>query len=434
MCLLYLLVYEVYRYMAKSESITHLIAKQITYNAKERVSIFLEQTLPLRAAIFELLSPHVQQQIIAELSDDDLINLLDALDLGKANTVLAQMGNQEKREYIIRRLKVELKTKAEEFLEFHAQASLKLINFNYLLLSAESTVADAASAMEAHYEETKRFPEILVHDHGICIGEVLYGDLIREPNKTKLKRLVRPLDTLVYRVTETEAIDLLTSTHSSKVVIKDTDESVIGIMYTDDARAIIKNQPATSLYEFAGVADSERPFDSVKQKVKHRYKWLIINLGTAFMAAFVVSSYQETLDSLVILAMYLPVIAGMGGNAAAQTLAITVRGITLGEINLGNCWPAVKREVIAGAAHGAINGVLVAIIALIWNQSLWLGVVLFLAMFINLMIAAAAGALVPLVMKRLGKDPAASATIFITTITDVSGFMVFLWLATMILL
>jgi magnesium transporter len=420
--------------MAKSESITNIIAKQLTYNAKERTTIFLEQQLPLRAAIFELLSPYVQQQIIADLSDEDLVNLLDALDLSRANTVLAQMRDQEKRERIIRRLKIELKSKAEEFLEFHAQASLKLINFNYLLLSADSTVEDAAEAMESHYAETKRFPEILIHDHGICIGEVLYGDLIREPNKTKLKKLVTPLDTLVYRASETEAIDLLTSTHSSKVVIKDTDESVIGLMYTDDARAIIKDQPAASLYEFAGVAESERPFDSVQHKIKHRYKWLIINLGTAFMAAFVVSSYQDTLDSLVILAMYLPVIAGMGGNAAAQTLAITVRGITLGEINLRNCWPAVKREIIAGAFHGAMTGLLVATIALIWNQSLWLGVVLALAMVINLMIAAAAGALVPLIMKKLGKDPASSATIFITTITDVCGFMVFLWLATSILL
>jgi Mg/Co/Ni transporter MgtE len=108
--------------MAKSESISNIIANQVTYNAKERTTIFLEQPLPLRAAIFELLSPYVQQQLIIDLTDDDLVNLLDALDLNRANTVLAQMRNQEKRERIIRRLKIELKTKAEQFLEFHAQA------------------------------------------------------------------------------------------------------------------------------------------------------------------------------------------------------------------------------------------------------------------------------------------------------------------------
>ena len=419
--------------MAKSETISHKIAKQVTYNQKDRLKLFMENDPPLRAAIFESLSPYIQQQIINSLNTEEAVNLLDSLDLIKAKTVLAQIHSKKRREKIILRLKTELKEKAQFFLRFHAKATLELINFNYLLLPETNTVDETADEMEAFYNETKKFPEILVHKDGLLVGEIPYSRLIRSTNRTKLSKLVAPIDTIVYHADTTEAIDLLSDGHEGKVVIKDSDESVIGILYTDEARALFKAQPAASLYEFAGVAESEKPFDGVGSKVKHRYKWLIINLATAFIAAGVVSMYQETLTSLVILTMYLPVIAGMGGNAAAQTLAVMVRGISIGEISIKNCGTALKREIGAGVIHGAITGCVVALIAILFNQNPMLGLVLFLAMISSLIIAATAGTLVPLIMKRLDKDPAASATIFITTATDVLGFMSFLTLAKLIL-
>ncbi len=420
--------------MAKVETIPRTIANQLTYNAHERRDRFLENELPMRAAVFEVLSPYLQQQLLSELTFEESVELLDALDLEKAKTVLAQLHDDRKRDKLIARLKSDLKDKADYFLRFNAKATLSLINFNYLLLASDTTVDQAATAMDAYYSETKKFPEILVHSSGLLIGEVPYATLIRASNKSKLEKLTVPVATIEYHADTTEAIDLLSNEMVSKVVVKDSDESIIGIVYTAEARQLMRAQPAASLYEFAGVAESEQPFDTVRNKVRHRYKWLIINLATAFLAGSVVAAYEDTLTAMVVLTMYLPIIAGMGGNASAQTLAVMVRGITMGEIRLQNCHVALKREIGAGLINGVINGLIVALVALLWNQSPLLGIVLFVSMTLSLVVAAVAGTVIPLTMKHFGKDPASSATIFITTITDVFGFFCFLALAGLLIL
>ena len=229
-------------------------------------------------------------------------------------------------------------------------------------------------------------------------------------------------------------MDALNSTKHGKVAVLDTDGSVVGIIYTDDVMQLFGSHPATELYDFAGVVEAERPFDSVGKKVKNRYRWLMINLATAFLAAFVVGFFKDTLDAIVVLAIYMPVIAGMGNNAATQTLAVTARGIAIGEIKLKNGMPAILREVGAGSVNGLINGFIVFLIATFWNQSPMLGLIAGVSILLNLVIAGFFGAFVPLFMKSIGKDPATSATIFITTATDVFGFFIFLGLATLILL
>lgn len=214
----------------------------------------------------------------------------------------------------------------------------------------------------------------------------------------------------------------------------DHDTSVLGIIYADTVKPLFDKLPAESLYDFAGVSDSEGVRDSMWSKVSHRYQWLIINLATGFLAASVVSLFENTLSQLVLLAIYMPIIAGMGGNAATQTLAVMVRGIAVGEVDLKSSVKPILNEVGAGLINGLINGVLVAIVATLWNHSPLLGLVLGVAMVCNLVIAGFFGAFIPLLMKAFGKDPATSATILITTATDVFGFFIFLGLATIILL
>jgi magnesium transporter len=143
--------------------------------------------------------------------------------------------------------------------------------------------------------------------------------------------------------------------------------------------------------------------------------------------------FESTIAAFTLLAVYMPIVAGMGGNAGTQSMAVAVRGIALRKISLGNGMQLIRREIIAGAINGAINGLIVAAVATFINQSPRLGLVLGIAMVVNLIVAGLFGSLVPLIMKRLGKDPATSATIFITTATDVFGFLVFLGLATLLL-
>lgn len=410
------------------------LANIITYHPNDRLKRFRLLPLATRSAVFERLSPHVQQSILEELSLNEILQLLDHFDLQNAENILARIRNQKKREKLALRLKTELKEKAEYFLRFHPKAELNLLNFNYLLLSEETTIAEASHAIDEHYDEVGRFPEILVHRNGECIGEVKPGILIRESMKKKLFPFVSPLHSVLYQAELSEVIRTFNETKHGKVAVLDTDGSVVGIIYADDALKLFGSDPAASLYDFAGVIDSERARDGMWNKVRNRYKWLIINLGTGFLAASVVSLFENTLSELVLLAIYMPIVAGMGGNAATQTLAVMVRGIAVGEVALKNSFEPIMNEIGAGMVNGFINGVLVALVATFFNQSPMLGLVLGIAMVVNLVIAGFFGAFIPLFMKAIGRDPATSATIFITTATDVFGFFVFLGLATLILL
>ncbi len=409
-------------------------ARTLTYRASERMAVLRSLSVPERSVVFQELSPYVQQSILSHLKDQELVNMLDNMDMDQAERAVAQIPNVKRRKRVIQRLKGDIREKMDYFLRFHPQASLSLINFNYLFLPSTLTIGEAAAVIDEHYEEMGKYPELLVHEKGRLVGEVPFAAMVRERNASQLKKHLHPIPTISYKSDVPEIIELLTGTQSKKVVVLDHDESVLGIIYADTVRPLFSDVSSESLYDFAGVDASERASDGVWKKVNARYKWLIINLGTGFLAASVVSLFENTLNELVLLAIYMPIVAGMGGNAATQTLAVTVRGITMGEISLATGLKPVLNEVGAGFINGVINGVLVAIVAVLWNQSPGLGFVIGVAMVCNLVIAGFFGAFIPLFMKALGKDPATSATIFITTATDVFGFFIFLGLATIILL
>lgn len=415
----------------KVSLLTH--KKRVIANKNERLDYIRTLSPQLRGAVFEILPPSIQTEILNNLSLGELTVLLDHLDLQKAENMLVRIKNKRVRKQVTKRLKGELNDKLEEFLSFHPKAEITLINFNYLLLSEETTIKTASEEIDEHYQELGRLPEVLIHRNGECIGEVAPSTLIRERNNAKLQRFVKPIASLSYHAGLEKIVNLAQKLQTGKIVLLDSDGSILGIIYADDILKLLDSSPAASLYDFAGVADTERIHDSIWQKVKHRYIWLIINLGTGFLAAAVVGMFQDTLNQYVLLAIYMPIVAGMGGNAATQTLAVIVRGITLGEIKLKNSLRPILNEVGAGSINGIIAGALVALIATFWNQSPVLGFVLAVAMIANLIIASFFGALIPLIMKALGKDPATSATIFITTATDVFGFFAFLGLASLLL-
>lgn len=407
---------------------------QLTYHPNERIQTLRAMTIPERSAVFEQLSPYVQQSILKRLKTYEIVDMLDHMDMQKAQGVLARISSAKKREQIVNRLKGDVKEKMEYFLRFHPEATLALINFNYLFLNGKTTIAEAAKIIEDHYQETGRYPELLVHEDGELVGEVPFSVLVKERNTNTLKKYVRELPTITYQADIDEVVGTLTSSNSKKIVVLDHDTSVLGIIYAEAARTLFGNLPAESLYDFAGVDNSERPFDSIYKKVVNRYKWLILNLATSFLAGSVVLAFQSTIDAVTILSIYIPILAGMGGNAATQSFAIIVRGLTLGTITLQSAMPAIWKEAAAGAVNGIIIGGIVAIISAVWNGDPMLGLVVALALIGSHIIAPVAGAVIPLLMKSMGKDPAATSTIFITTITDVCGLLFLLGLATLILI
>ncbi len=409
------------------------IERQIIRNTTNRLTVFRSLTVAQQAAVLIELSAYLQQNLLQQLRIGEVVDILDQLDMTHAERLLLKIRDQKRRQRIVQRLKSEIKEKLEYFLRFHPQAAMSLISVNYLFVADTTTIGAVAAVIDQHYGETGKYPEVLVHHAGELVGEIPLASLVRERNTAKVKAFVVPVTTVTYQAEVTEIISTLTTEQVKKVVVLDHDGSVLGIIYGDAARSLFATMPANSLYEFAGVDTDEKPFDSVYKKVKNRYQWLILNLGTSFLAGSVVLLFQNTLDALTILAVYIPIMAGMGGNAATQTLAIMVRGLTLGTISFKNAAPAIWREFLAGVFNGLIIGAIVSLITTAWNGDPMLGLVVALSLIGVHTVAGLAGAVVPLVMKQLGKDPAATSVIFITTCTDVSGIFFLLALASVLL-
>jgi len=199
----------------------------------------------------------------------------------------------------------------------------------------------------------------------------------------------------------------------------------------DDVIDVIKDEATEDIYRLAGVAGDERAFTPAGESLQKRLPWLGINLITAFLAASVVALFENTIDQVTALAVFMPIVAGMGGNAATQTLTVIVRGIALGELTWGNARKALIKEALVGLSNGVILGLVAALVAWATRGNGTLGLVLCAAMIINMFVAATAGTLIPLGLRAANIDPALASSVFITTLTDVIGFFSFLGLATL---
>lgn len=399
----------------------------------DRIKLFRELNPRRRSFLLPELPPEVRKDILNGLNNDELIHLLDYLDPDRATDLVQEIKRKRRRDAIVDSLKKSIREKVEFLLRFRPDTAARIMDLNYVQISPSDTFEEISAQMGEHEKRTGKIPTLLVVEDGELIGEFPAYVLALHGKKTRAVKFIKPIPTLYYHEDKNKVIDLFQQHPHNKVAVLDSDESILGVIYSDDVIALLNKQTAKALYDFAGVAQEEDVFDSPYRKVLSRYKWLIINLATAFLAAWVVSLFQNTIDKLVLLAVYMPIVAGMGGNAATQTLAVMVRGIALKEIELKNSRAAIINEVISGLINGVINGIIVALVAILWNQNPLFGFVIGISMVANLVIAGFAGAVIPLIIKKMGKDPATAASIFITTATDVFGFLVFLGLGTLLL-
>mgnify|MGYP000644212850 CR=1 FL=1 len=415
----------------KAQSVRSLL-HEITYDAKSRIDTFTSLDQDQQLLVLLQLSKHVQSQVLAELSNSVLVPLLEKLDPDDATDLLQNTPKRKQKELLVE-LSEELQDKISLLLQFDPKTAAGLMSLNYIQANHDDEIYRVAEQIHTHEKRTGRLPEILVLETGKLVGFLPIHKLLLAKPSEKVKEYIQRITSLRYTESREKVVDHFLDHPHQKVVVLDESDAILGILYSDDVLRALQQTEGSSLYDFAGVSNEETVFGSVKQKVKYRYKWLIINLATAFLASFTVSLFDETISKYVLLAVYMPIVAGMGGNAATQTLAVLVRGIALRQIDLQSCLPTLRREILAALINGLINGVLVAAIVIIFNRDVKVAVVLAVAMTINLLVAGFFGTLVPVIMKKLGKDPATSATIFITTATDVLGFLAFLGLASLVL-
>lgn len=414
------------------EKETKLI-NNLLHNINDVSSIFSEIPKNKQGFILIKLSKKIQKQILDVLDDDEIIDMLDYLDLDDITDIIQNLNSKRKKN-IIEKLNDTIKKEVEFLLEFDPQTAAGLMNLDYVEVEENLTFNQLPKIIRKHEKRTGKFPTIFIVKDGFLKGELSSQHLILHRKNEKIGKYCKPIPKIEHHQKHKKIIQLFKEHPHDKIAVLDDKKRVLGIIYSDDILSLLEKNSNKSLGHFAGVNEEEDVLDSFLFKVKNRYIWLIINLATAFLAASVVGLFDETISKFVVLAMYMPIVAGMGGNSATQTLAVFVRGISLGEIALDKrAIKSIINEILAGITNGIIIGVIATIVSLLWNKNLMLGFVIGMAMIINLVIAGFFGSIIPLIMNKLGKDPAASATIFITTATDIFGFFAFLGLASLLL-
>ena len=365
----------------------------------------------------------VDDATIAEVcrtsASDDAADLLDSL-------------KEDRRERILEILGTTQSAKLESLLEGEEETAGSLMNTDFLAVDEEVTVGQAIELIREYPKKETFFYVYCVDADGHLVGVLSLRSLILAPPGAQLKTLMvqSVLRTQIDSSPE-EVARIVSKYDLLSVPVVDLQNRLVGVVTVDDVLDVIQEQAEEDLMHLAGVAAEERVWTAAPQSFRMRFPWLAINLATAFLASWVVSWFQGTIAKWAALAVFMPIVAGMGGNAGTQTLTVFVRGLALGEVEWSSGWAAIWKEMLVGFGNGAANGLMTTAVVGLWTGDWALAAVLFFAMVFNLVIAGFAGGLVPLALGRLGFDPAIASSIFVTTFTDVGGFFSFLGLATL---
>jgi len=318
-----------------------------------------------------------------------------------------------------------------ELLEYDERTAGRLMNPHVFALSEELTAGEAITALQAARDVEMVFYLYVVDERRHLVGVVSLRRLLLVPPDTPLKRIMTP-EVYSARVdTDQEEVAREVASYNLLALpVVDAENKLAGVITVDDVIDVIKDEATEDVYRLAGVSADDGVFTPPRESLRRRLPWLAVNLLTAFLAASVVALFSETIEAIVALAVLMPVVAGMGGNAATQTLAVVVRGLSLGELTWSNARQALVKEVLVGLGNGIALGTVAVLGAWLLQGNPWIGLVLGGAMVINMFIAAMAGTLIPMGLRALRIDPALASSVFITTLTDVFGFLSFLGLAT----
>jgi magnesium transporter len=319
----------------------------------------------------------------------------------------------------------------ENLLEYAERTAGRIMNPNVFALNEDITVGEAITEIQSSRDVEMVFYLYVVDERRHLVGVVSLRRLLLVSPETPLKRIMTA-DITSARVDmdQEEVARQVAAYNLLAIPVVDAENKLVGIITVDDVIDVIKDEATEDIYRLAGVAGDERAFTPAAESLRKRLPWLAINLLTAFLAAAVVGLFEGTIDLFPVLAVFMPIVAGMGGNAGTQTLTVIVRGIALGELAWSNSRKALVKEALVGLGNGVVLGSVAAGVVWMVRGSPTLGLVLGLAMIINMFVAAAAGTLVPLGLRAANVDPALASSVFITTMTDMFGFFSFLGLAT----
>ncbi len=418
------------------------------YHASEIAIIFEKLSQEERERIINVLPVEVASDVIAEMDEehhpeDILFNLdpekrseiIEELDYDDATDLISQLEEHEQHE-ILKDVDHEDATEIRSLLSYPEDSAGGLMNTDVIRVNINLDKKDALEEIIHQSEEMEEFYTIyVVDDQEILKGIVSLKSIIKARPEIKIADILNTNYVYVKADLDQEDVAKLISQYNlASIPVVDDDMRLLGRITVDDIIDVMEEENTEDILKIAGVSEDEELSGNWQDAVKSRLPWLIINLGTAYLAASIIRSFDGTVAKLPLLAAYMTIIAGMGGNAATQSLAVTVRRISLSDLSDKQAYETVLKEFLVGLINGASNGFIVFLIALFYDSNPLLGLVLFLAMTGNLIIAGLTGASIPLLLKRVGIDPAVASSIIITTFTDCAGFLLPLYLASKILL
>ena len=378
--------------------------------------------------IFIELNESIQSEVLQLLSIDSLIKIIKRLESDNAIKILENLSKEVK-EKVLGRLPPKDKFLLQEGLSYPEDSAARIMQREFTAVPSNWTVGQTIDYLRENKDLPEEFLEIFIVDNDFKpIGTVPSSRVLRTSRDLKMNSIMREMPVLISVNMDKEEVGLTFENYnlvSAGVVNKEN--KLVGMITADDVVTVVQEEAEEDALRLAGVGDEEIT-DSVMLKTKRRFNWLLLNLFTALLATWVISFFGASIEQMVALAFLMPIVASMGGNAGMQTLAVTIRAIATKELSKSNFNKVVGKEFLIGILNGIIFAIITAIIVQLWFKELNLSILIGISMILNMIVAGLFGILVPVSLKKLNIDPALASSVFVTTITDVIGFLSFLGL------
>jgi magnesium transporter len=396
-------------------------------------SLLVERNSKLAMEALSELGPEGGAALLADRSAEEIARLLHDLPSDDAAAIIDNLP-EPLSAAVLELIEKRPGDEVGELLEYEEQTAGRIMNPKVFALSEDMTAGEAITTLQGSRDVEMVFYLYIVDSRRHLVGVVSLRRLLLVPPPTPLKRIMTTDLISVRTDTDQEEVARQVASYNLLAIpVVDEENKLVGVITVDDVIDVIKDEATEDVYRLAGVAGDDRVFSTAGESLRKRVPWLQVNLVTAFLAASVVALFQHTIEAVSALAVFMPVVAGMGGNAATQTLTVIVRGIALGELTWANTQKALLKEAIVGLGNGVACGAVAALVVWLWKGDPWLGGIIMAAMVLNMFVAATAGTVIPLTLRALKIDPALASSVFITTLTDVFGFASFLGLGTLFL-
>ena len=376
--------------------------------------------------VFIELNESIQSETIKYISTEAIVSILKNLESDNAIKILENLDEKNK-ELVLNSLPPKDRFALQESLSYPEDSAARLMQREFTAIPNNWSVGQTIDYLRENKDLPEEFLEIFIVDTEFKpIGTVPSSKVLRTPRDTKMQSIMHETQfSIPVDMDQEEVGHLFENYNLNSACVVDKNNKLVGMITSDDVLTVLKEEAEEDALRLAGVGDEEIT-DGVFKKTKRRFNWLLLNLFTAFLATWVISIFGATIEQMVALAFLMPIVASMGGNAGMQTLAVTIRTLATNELTKNNFAKNVSKEFSIGILNGIIFALISALVVQLWFKDTKLSLIISISMVLNMIVAGLFGILVPVALKRMKIDPAIASSVFVTTITDVIGFLSFL--------